>query len=112
MPRSAKVGLALTTIADCLRDLGRLDDAAAAYEEAIRSAGERVDPRSVAVNKGQLATVRRLQRRYPEALGAHAEARDIFEQLGELRSVAVAWHEMGIVYREAGEHEAAEVAED
>ena len=51
-----------------------------------------------------------LQRRYPEALVAHAKARDIFACLGEPRSVATAWHQMGIVHRYAGQYEPAERA--
>ena len=43
---------------DCLLDLGRLDEAAAAYEESIRRAEQLGDDRQVAVGKGQLGTVR------------------------------------------------------
>ena len=95
---------------DCLRDLGRLDEAAAAYEEGIRRAEQLGDDRQVAVGKGQLGTVRLLQRRYPEALAAYAEARERFTQLDEPGSVAVSWHQTGMVYQEAGQPEAAEDA--
>lgn len=95
---------------DCLSALGRLDEAAAAYEEEIREAEEADDPREVAVASGQLGTVRMEQRRYEEALTAHNEARKTFEQLGEPRSVATAWHQIGRVYEEAGQDEAAEHA--
>ena len=64
----------------------------------------------VAVGKGQLGTVRMQQRRYPEALAAYAEARERFTQLDELGSVAVFWHQTGIVYQAAGQPEAAEDA--
>jgi tetratricopeptide (TPR) repeat protein len=53
-----------------LRGLGRLDEAAAAYEESIRRAEQLGDTRQVAVAKGQLGTVLMLQRRYEEALAA------------------------------------------
>src|SRR3954466_13575702 len=48
---------------DCLLDLGRLDDAAAAYEEGIRRDEKQGNTRGVAVGKGQLGTVRLQQRR-------------------------------------------------
>ena len=95
---------------DCLRDLGRLDEAAAAYEESIRRAEQLGDDREVAVGKGQLGTVRMEQRRYQEALAAYAEARERFTQLDEPGTVAVIWHQTGMVYQEAGQPEAAEDA--
>ena len=67
---------AITETADCLRDLGRLDEAAAAYQEAIRRDEQLDDRRGVAVSKGQLGTVRLHQKRYQEALEAYTEARD------------------------------------
>jgi tetratricopeptide (TPR) repeat protein len=96
--------------ANCLRDLGRLDEAVAAYEEGIRRDEELGDERQVAVEKGGLGTVRLLQGRYPEALQAHEEARQSFSRLGELGNVATAWHMIGIVHGQAGQPEAAEDA--
>ena len=96
--------------AACLLYLGRLDEAAEAYEENIRRAEQLDDGRQVAVGKGQLGTVRMQQRRYPEALAAHAEARERFTQLDEPGTVAVTWHQTGMVYQEAGQPEAAEDA--
>ena len=63
---------------DCLLNLGRLDEAAAAYEESIRRAEKLGDERDVAVGKPQLGTVRMQQRRYKEALEAYEEARERF----------------------------------
>jgi tetratricopeptide (TPR) repeat protein len=97
-------------LGDCLRDLGRLDEAAAAYEQAIQLDEQRGAVRDVAVGKFQLATVRLLQRRYGEALAAYQEARNIFERLGEPGSVAAIWRQIGMVHRKAGEPEAAERA--
>lgn len=99
-----------SSIADCLRDLGRLDDAAAVYEEDIKYAEIRNDKRSIAVTKFQLGTVRLRQRRYPEALQLYAEARDTFANLGEPRMVAGAWHQMGRVHSQVGEFDLAEQA--
>ena len=95
---------------DCLRVLGRLDQAAAAYEEAIQLADQSGDARNVAVRKGQLGTVRLQQRRYPEALAAYAEVRQRFTALDEPGPVAVLWHQTGMVHQEAGQPEAAEDA--
>lgn len=101
--------VSLTDYADCLRDLGRLDEAAA-YEQTIEEAASLDDERMVASNKGQLGTVRLYQRRYAEALAAWDEARQTFEQLGEPGSVATAWHQIGRVHQEAEQFEAAEHA--
>lgn len=95
---------------DCLLNLGRLDEAAAAYDELIRRAEQLGDDRNVAVGKGNLGTVRKNQRRYPEALSAYEEARERFTQLDEPGTVAVSWHQTGMVYQHAGQPEAAEDA--
>lgn len=102
--------VAIVDYGDCLRDLGRLAEAAAAYEEAIQRAEHLDDQRQIAVNKNQLGTVRLLQRRYDQALAAYREAREIFEALDEPGSVAVAWHLIGVVHRDLGLFEQAEYA--
>jgi tetratricopeptide (TPR) repeat protein len=110
---NAAEGMASACLAEqgeCLLKLGRLDEAAAAYEEHIRRGEQLGDDRGVAVGKGQLGTVRLQQRRYPEALKAHAEARERFTELGEPAMVAVSWHQTGRVCQEAGQPEAAEDA--
>jgi tetratricopeptide (TPR) repeat protein len=95
---------------DCLLKLGRLDQAAAAYEETIRRAEEIGHARQVAVGKGQLGTVRMGQGRYKEALEAYKEACERFTGLDEPGVVAVSWHQTGRAYEEAGQPEAAEDA--
>lgn len=95
---------------ECLWYLGRLDEAVAAYEERIRRGEQLGDDRGVAVGKCQIGSIRSDQRRYPEALKALAEARERFTQLDEPGTVAMIWHQTGIVYQEAGEPEAAEDA--
>jgi len=104
------VSVCLAERGDCLLYLGRLDEAAAAYEENIQLAEGLGDARQVAVGKGQLGTVRLQQGRLDEALAAHAEARTRFEALGEPGSVAVFWHQTGMALQEAGRGEAAEDA--
>ena len=100
----------LTEQGGCLLYLGRYDAAAAAYEEAIRKGEEREDLRGVAVNKGQLGTVRLEQQRYAEALEAYQQARDTFSRLNEPGSVAITWHQIGRVHQAAGQPVAAEEA--
>ena len=91
-----------------MTDLGRYDEAGAAYEQAIQV--ELGDARSVAVAKGQLAGVRIRQKRYVEALDLYAEVRKTFQELGEPGYVGVAWHQIGMVHENAGQYEAAEEA--
>lgn len=100
----------LTESGDCLAALGRLDEAAAAYEEGIRSSEELGDQRAMAVGKGQLGSVRLQQGRYAEALAAYKEAQQTFEALGEPLSVATTWHQIGVAHREARQYEQAERA--
>lgn len=109
--RGARMASAsLTEQGDCLLALGRLDEAAEAYEESIRRAEELKDARGGAVGKIQLGTVRMYQRRYPEALAAYEKGREIFGNLGEPGTVATAWHQIGIVHQESSQPEAAERA--
>jgi len=100
----------LTEQGDCLRNLGRYDEAAAAYQEGIRIDEQRGSQRNVAVGKFQLGTVRLQQQRYSDALGAYLEARELFSRLNEPGTVAGAWHQIGMVHEEADQPEAAEEA--
>jgi tetratricopeptide (TPR) repeat protein len=102
--------VSLTEAGDCLRALRRLDEAAEAYETTIKLATDRGDRRTVAASKGQLGIVRMYQRRYKEALAAHAEARATFEKFGEPDQVATAWHNIGMVHTWAEQYEDAERA--
>lgn len=102
--------VSITDRGDALLGLGRLDEAAQSYEEAIVLAERRVDDRSVAVNKAQIGSVRLRQGRHAKALAAYTEARERFEALGEPGSVATVLHQTGIVYQAAGQAEAAEDA--
>jgi tetratricopeptide (TPR) repeat protein len=95
---------------DCLRDLGRLDEAAAAHEECIRWNEDQGDDRGLAVGRVSLGTVRLQQRRYRDAVEVYAKALEQFTKLGEPGSVAEIWHQTGRAYREIGQPEAAEDA--
>jgi tetratricopeptide (TPR) repeat protein len=104
------IGNTIKDIGDCLRNLGRLDEAAKAYEESIKCAQSRDDLRDMAVGKFQLGSVRLLQTRHLEALVIYAEAREAFEALGEPRQVAAVWHQSGMVHQAASQFEPAERA--
>jgi tetratricopeptide (TPR) repeat protein len=104
------VAAIFTETGDCLRKLGRLDEAAEAYEEKIRCTPNRSDLRGAAVARFQLGTVRGLQERHREALGIYLEARDTFEELGDTQMVAKTWHQLGWVHQEVGQLELAEEA--
>ena len=93
---------------ECLLDLGRLDESAAAFEECIRIAEKFNSKKHAAIGKGQLGTVRLSQDRYEDAIKAHDEARQIFEDLGDLDMVAVAYQQMGAVHEEIGQFEESE----
>jgi tetratricopeptide (TPR) repeat protein len=101
---------AFTETGDCLRDLGRLEEAAEAYEERIRRAEALNDLRGKAVAKFQLGTVQLLQKRFEEALEIYEETRAAFTALGEPLQVATVWHQIGMVHEDAGQPEAAEQA--
>jgi len=105
---SRMASVCLAEKGDCLSNLGRYEEAAAAYEEGIQSAAKLKDDRQVAAVKGQLGTVRMKQGRYADALGAYAEAIKIFTDLNEPASVAAMLHQTGRVHEEAGQWEAAE----
>jgi tetratricopeptide (TPR) repeat protein len=64
----------------------------------------------VAVGKINLGTVRLQQQRYAEALEAYQQARDTFSRLQEPGTIAIAWHQIGMVHEKAGQPEAAEEA--
>jgi len=109
-PGARNAAATLSVQGNCLRDLGRLEEAARAYEESIKRTEALQDARQVAVCKGNLATVRMLQGRYAEAVAGHQSARQIFAELGEPQAVAIAWHQTGNVHKAAGNDEAAEEA--
>lgn len=102
--------VALGQKGDCLADLGQLDEAAITYEEKIKRAEKSRNYRQVAVGKGQLATLRQLQRKYAEAVAGHKEALTIFQTLNEPKMVATAWHQIGTVLQEVENYEEAEAA--
>jgi tetratricopeptide (TPR) repeat protein len=100
----------ITEIGNCLRDLGRLDKAAANYEESINLDQRSGNQRGLAVTQIQLGTIRFYQKRYREALDIFSQALDTFTELNEPGTVAVVWHQIGMVHRETGNYDKAEEA--
>ena len=107
-PAGIMTSASLAKKGECLLDLDRLDESAAAFEECIRLAEKFNSKKHAAIGKGQLGTVRLSQDRYEDAIKAHNEAREIFESLGDLDMVAVAYQQMGAVHEEIGQFEEAE----
>ncbi|MCI5116260.1 MAG: tetratricopeptide repeat protein, partial [Candidatus Electrothrix sp. AX1] len=68
------------------------------------------DTRAVAVSKGQLGTLAYLQGELAEAAERYQEALALFQRINEPVMEAVAWHQLGMVYQEAKQWEAAEQA--
>lgn len=104
------VAVCFTERGDCLLRLGRLDEAGAAYAEAVQRDEKRGAERDVAVGKANLGMIRLRQRRYTEALEVYKDAHLRFTRLDEPLSVAAILHQLGRVYQEAGQPEAAEDA--
>jgi tetratricopeptide (TPR) repeat protein len=100
----------LTEQGDCLRSLGRLDEAATAYEKRIALAEKLGELRGAAVGKGNLGWVRLDQKQYAEALSAYESAIQSFESLGEPSTVAIYLHQMGMVHEASNNYPAAETA--
>lgn len=100
----------ITEIGNCLRDLGRLDKAAATYEESIKLDQKSGNQRGLAVTQIQLGTIRFYQKRYKEALDIFLQALEVFTELNEPGTVAVIWHQIGMVHRETGHYDNSEEA--
>ncbi len=100
---------AVTEMGNCLLFLGHLDEAAEAYEDAIARYKGTDDLRHASC-QGQLGTVRMHQKRYEDAVAAHESARDTFERLDDADNIAIAWHNIARVHKEAGAFQDAERA--
>jgi tetratricopeptide (TPR) repeat protein len=100
----------ITEIGNCLRDMGRFDKAASTYEESIKLDQRFGNRRGLAVTKIQLGTIRFYQKRYKEALEIFTQALETFTELNEPATVAVIWHQIGMVHRETGHYDKSEEA--
>lgn len=95
---------------DVLVSLGRYAEACEVYTEALDDHLAVADLRGAAVSRGQRATARFFLGDLEGALQGHIEARETFDQLGEQRSVAIAWHMIGVIEEHAGRPHRAEDA--
>jgi tetratricopeptide (TPR) repeat protein len=113
LPGRQATRMASVCLADqggALLALGRLDEAAAAYEKGIQRASALADVRGAAVRRGQLGTVHLQRGDLAAALAAYRQARQDFEGLNEPAAVATAWHQEGVVLQAMGDLPGAERA--
>ncbi|MCI5129571.1 MAG: tetratricopeptide repeat protein, partial [Candidatus Electrothrix sp. AUS3] len=103
-------GAAWTDLADVLCDQGEYSKAKEAYQAGLEIIKELGDTRSVAVITGQLGTLAKEQGKLAEAAKRHKEAQVLFQRINEPAMEAVAWHQLGMVYQQAKQWEAAEQA--
>jgi tetratricopeptide (TPR) repeat protein len=96
--------------ANCLEDLGRLDQSVEKYQERIKRGEKMGDFRGVMASKSNLAGVLCKQGKYPEAMANLEVTRAFFEQQGEFADVAIDWSKIGNVHESAGHYEEAETA--
>jgi tetratricopeptide (TPR) repeat protein len=106
----AKRMLAVTkaTIGDCLRQLGRLEKAAEAYEGAIDQASRCKDKRQEMTSLNNLGIVRLEQGRIAEAVEIFNKVLPMVENLGEPRNVAMVLLQIGEAFEKVGQVERAE----
>lgn len=103
--------MAAATLAEqgtCLQALGQMEAATMIYTEAIQRSEALENIRSTAISNLQLATVRRKQNFYADALQGYREALQLFMQLDEC--VANIWYQIGITYTQSGDYQQAEQA--
>jgi tetratricopeptide (TPR) repeat protein len=110
-PSSSRMAPAcLAELGDCLRDLGRLEEASSAYQSGLALAREQSDPQRAGVLQGQLGTVRLLQDQPDAAIEFFSQALRQLEACNDVAGVGVAWHQMGVAHRLAGRLQEAEQA--
>ncbi len=97
-------------LADVLRDQGKWHEAKAAYQAGLEIAEELGHKRNVAVSKGQLSTLAQLQGEMAEAQEQCEEVIILFQSLGEPTHEAIYTHQLGVVYQQKEDWEAAEQA--
>jgi tetratricopeptide (TPR) repeat protein len=96
------------TIGDCLRQLGRLEKAAEAYQEAINQAKSCKDKRQEITSMNNLGIVRLDQRRTAEAMDIFNKVLPMVESLEEPRNIAMVLSQIGEAYESVGQVEQAE----
>lgn len=96
--------------ADCLINLGKLDEAVEAYEKALKIVEKNKNVRAIAINKGHLGIAYLRQKKYKEAIEAYEDKKNIVEKLGEFQMMSVTYHQMGMVYEQTDNFKEAEKA--
>ncbi|MCC5661657.1 tetratricopeptide repeat protein [Nostoc sp. XA010] len=104
------MGTLQTDLADVLRDMGDYGGARIAYEAGLAIYTELGGLRGAAVSNIQLGTLAMLQGNLPEAEQRFLEALTTFHQLNEPASEATVWYQLGMVYGEGKQWDAAEDA--
>jgi len=99
---------ALIAQGDCLTKLGRLDEAARVYNEAMQNDKNVGRLRSMAIGVTNLAQIRMLQGQFEKAITEHLKAKSIYERLREPILVAMCWRDIGRVYDQGGKYDLAE----
>jgi len=105
-----QTGAAWTDLADVLCQQRQYDEAEAACQAGLVITKELGDMRSAAVITGQLGTFAWRQGELAEAAEQHQEALALWQSMNEPVNEAITWHNLGLVYQEAGQREAAEQA--
>ncbi|MEJ6480359.1 CHAT domain-containing protein [Nostoc punctiforme UO1] len=104
------MGTLQTELADALRDMGDYGEARIAYEAGLVIKKEVKDLSGAAVSNFQLGTLALRQGNLPEAEQRSREVLTTFQQLNEPAKEAKVWHQLGMVYEEAKQWNAAEDA--
>lgn len=99
---------AQTVLADALRDQGQYREAQEAYQAGFEIKKSLCDVRGMAVSKGLLGTLARMQGELAMAAELLQEAVILWRSLNEPVSEAVDLHQLGIVYLEAKQWKKAE----
>jgi tetratricopeptide (TPR) repeat protein len=97
-------------LAGALTDSGQFEPAQQHCEQSLAIADQHSDHRQVAVVNGQLGTLALLQGDLAEAKRRHQTALELFQQFHEPLTEATVLHQLGMVYQEAQQWEAAETA--
>ncbi|MCI5219162.1 MAG: tetratricopeptide repeat protein [Candidatus Electrothrix sp. LOE2] len=105
-----ETGIAHCYLADVLRDKRQYKEAKTAYQAALEIAEELGDMRGMAVDKGKIGILACQQGELAEAAELLQEALTLWKSMNEPGMEAMAWHQLGIVYQQAKQWEAAEQA--
>jgi tetratricopeptide (TPR) repeat protein len=100
----------LTVKADCLTDLGELNEAENLYNQGLKISKKLDIPKSIATIKGSLGIVYICQKKHKKAIEEYREVLNIFQQLGEEKHVSVTYHQIGMIYEKTDNFKEAEKA--